>query len=193
MFSLGKANFITDIAMARERFQDRRIKSGVTLVELLLVLGMMLVLASLVMPNLMGFLESNEVKREIRNLQSTLGKARCQAIECSKTVVFEWELGGESYTVYALENPFEQTNHGMRISQEASNLPENLSGSLQEEFRFVNSNRVSGVQDETGRIFFFPDGSGSFAAVGIAKRGGPIHWLDVDPLTGSVAKRELAR
>ena len=72
-------------------------------------------------------------------------------------------------------------------------LPENLSGSLQEEFRFVNSNRLPGMQDETGRIFFFPDGSGSFAAVGIAKRGGPIYWLDVDPLTGLAAKRKLTR
>ena len=193
MFPLGKANFITDSSMARKRFQDRRTQSGVTLVELLLVLGMMLVLASLVIPNLMGFLESNEVKGQIRNLQSALGKARCQAIECSKTVVFEWESGGASYTVFALEPPLEQANQGMRISREASNLPEELSGSLQKEFRFVSSNRLPRTQDETRRIFFFPDGSGSLAAVGIARRGGPIHWLDVDPLTGSVAKRELTR
>lgn len=193
MFPLGKANFSTDIGMARKHFQNRRIQSGLTLVELLLVLGMMLVLTSLVIPNLIGFLENNQVKTQIRNLQSTLGKARCQAIENSRTVVFEWELDGGSYTVFALENPHEQTKRSTSISKEAFNLPESLSGSLQEDFRFVKSKRLPRTQDARGRILFFPDGSGSLATVGIARRGGPTHWLDVDPLTGSVANRKLTR
>lgn len=193
MFPPGKANFSVEIGMARKRFQNRQIQSGLTLVELLLVLGMMLVLASLVIPNLIGFLESNQIKTQIRNLQSTLGKARCQAIENSTTVVFEWELGGGSYTVFALENPHQKTNQETSISREACILPESLSGSLQDNFRFVNSKRLPRTQDARGRILFFPDGSGSLATVGIARLGGPTHWLDVDPLTGSTARRGLTR
>ncbi|MGB0599679.1 MAG: pilus assembly FimT family protein [Rubripirellula sp.] len=193
MFQASKAKFNTDIGIAAKRFQDRRMRSGVTLVELLLVLGLMLVLASLVTPNLVRFLESNQVKRQLRNLQSTLGKARCLAIENARTVVFEWQSGGEEFKVFALENPYEQTIQGMRTSKEAFILPESLSGSLQDEFRFVNPKRLPATQQEASRIFFFPDGSGSFAEVGIARGGGPTHWLDVDPLTGSVAKRELTR
>ena len=88
------------------RFRDTdRIKpnAGFTLIELMVVIGIIAILSSIVIPNYIGYRENQQVVRAARDVYSALQSARMTAIRDNTTIRVQFTPGSGSagsYRVY---------------------------------------------------------------------------------------------
>jgi Tfp pilus assembly protein FimT len=75
---------------------SRRLR-GYTLLELLLVVGILMIVAGAVAPSVMGMLASYHLKDGVQKVQSALGATRVQSIDATSTYQFRFEPGGRHF------------------------------------------------------------------------------------------------
>jgi prepilin-type N-terminal cleavage/methylation domain-containing protein len=78
---------------------DRSIARGYTLLELIIVLVLMVILLAIVWPSLSQPLQRSTTEQAARQLVEDLARARFNAIQSGRTMVFRYELGGERYWI----------------------------------------------------------------------------------------------
>ena len=152
--------------IGRTTFAPRRAISGVTLLELLIVLAIMAILAAVVLPLLGGSgVSTAELKSAARQVAAGLRVARSEALATRQ----------ETRVVLDLEQ------RTFRIDRDAHvhTLPKPIDVKL-----FTAQSDL--VNERVGAIRFFPDGGSNGGRVTVA--AGPRKYdIDIDWLTGRVA------
>jgi type II secretory pathway pseudopilin PulG len=114
----------------------QRVRGGYTLLELLLVIGILMICAGAVTPSVMGMLASYHLKDGTQRVQSALAQTRVHAIDAPSTYQFRFEPGGRHFVAIptdsdALASPgLALSADGASLAQgmfEAGLLPETLS------------------------------------------------------------------
>ncbi len=75
----------------------RRGAPGYTLLELLLVIGILMIVAGAVTPSVLGMLANVNLKEGVKKVQSALGATRVHAIDATSSYQFRFEPGGRHF------------------------------------------------------------------------------------------------
>ena len=138
---------------------------GVTLLELLIVLMLMALVASMTVPLLSGGMSSSELKGAAREVAAGLRYARSDAVATRR----------ETRLVFDLEQRTFNIDRDPRLHR----LPKQVEMKL-----FTAQSDL--IDDKTGAIRFFPDGGSNGGRVTLAA-GERKYNVDIDWLTGRVA------
>jgi len=149
----------------RSRQRAARETSGVTLLELLIVLSIMAFVATIVMPMLGGGVSTSELKSAAREVAAGLRFARGQAIVQRGDALMVIDVDARTFTLPP----------DARVHQ----LPEKLDVKLYTAQRDL-------IGEKIGAIRFFPDGGSNGGRITLAA-GERKYDVDVDWLTGRVA------
>jgi general secretion pathway protein H len=147
------------------RIRTGRRSSGVTLIELLIVLAIVGALAAIVLPMLGSGVSSLELKGAAREIASGLKLARSEAMASRQEAFLTIDLEGRRFMVGA--------------SAREHALPKALDIKL-----FTAQNDL--VNDKVGAIRFYPDGGSNGGRITLSA-GERKYEVDVDWLTGRVA------
>ena len=138
---------------------------GVTLLELLIVIALMAVIASLALPMLGGGLSTSELRASARQLASGLRLARSEAVSERREAFLVLDVAGKRFKVDR--------------DAQVHTLPSRVELKL-----FTAQNDL--VNESVGSIRFFPDGGSNGGRITVAS-GARKFDIDVDWLTGRVA------
>jgi prepilin-type N-terminal cleavage/methylation domain-containing protein len=168
---------------------SRRSQRGYTLLELLLVLGILLILAGIAFPGVMRMYGRHQFQTVVENVRDHLAASRLRAIDSGLVYQFSYTANGQRFSV----TPFEAT--------EGNSLP-TLEGTLPESFRFESTDNdqtsstpqsITGASTADGStmsdeiiILFVPDGSATDATLDIVDEENRFVRLSVRGLTGAV-------
>ena len=145
------------------RLQTRQ--TGLSLLELLIVLMLMAIIASVVLPIFGPGVSTTELKRAARELASGLRLARSQAISQRTDAVLELDVATRAFRV-----PPDPRVHAM-----ADGI----------ELKLYTAQRDL-VNEQVGVVRFFPDGGSNGGRITVAA-GERKYDVDIDWLTGRVA------
>lgn len=150
--------------------RHRSRQHGFTLLEILMVLGIMAVIATLVTVNVVGRLESVEASASARKIAAALRHTRLTAIRTRESQVLLFDLEGRTVNAPG-RNP--------------EKLPESVTLKLYTATAEVRSEQEAGIR-------FFPDGGSTGGSVSIAV--GQREWrVRVGWLTGDIDVKDSAR
>jgi general secretion pathway protein H len=138
---------------------------GLSLLELLIVLALMAIIASVVIPIFGPGVSTTELKRSARELAAGLRLARSQAIAQRTESLLELDVANRAFRV-----PPDPTVHSM---------PEGIQLKLYTAQRDL-------VSEQLGAVRFFPDGGSNGGRITVAA-GDRKYDVDIDWLTGRVA------
>ena len=131
--------------------------SGFTLLELLVVLAIAALAATLVVPNVPGLIGSNRLAAATDTTLAVLREARARAIAAGEAVAVE----------------FDSTTATYRFADKAQHISDDIAVELES----ITGTRVS--------IRFYPDGASSGAVIRLIGASGD-RFIAVDPLTGRI-------
>jgi hypothetical protein len=124
---------------------------GYTLLELLLVVGILMICAGAVAPSVMGMLANYHLKDGVQKVQSALGSTRVHAIDATSTYEFRFEPGGRHFLavptdIEVLSSP------GPAVSADGSSLAPGMfqAGMLPETLSFQVSSSGAAAMPATG-------------------------------------------
>ena len=171
----------------------RRVTSadvGMTLIELLIVLALLLVSMGAVIPNLMRVYQRDSVSRVINSVSSVIGQARTLAIDSSSVHLVR---------CYPDESNYDVTKLGVLGDGLASHSSQYEStsavcvmrGALMENYRFVASDYLSRGSKGCIKIYCLPDGTSTAQEFGLKSQQGDHYWLRVDALTGELSRQKV--
>lgn len=189
--------------MPGQNHQDRTCRHGFTLLELMLVMVVLVIMASLALPSLGRILEGQKVDRGADLVRAALGDARVQAIRTGRVHAFVCQPGSSAMMVV----PLDQLGSGAgNLSQIFSNDRELQRFSnhdfsarqLPQKVRFTstvvidNSRSEMAMEDASGMaggssqyVLFYPDGTSQDAQLGVANDRGFQKRIVVRGLTGT--------
>src|SRR5690242_2470242 len=139
--------------------------AGFTILEMLIVLALMAIIASVVIPIFGPGVSTTELKRSARELAAGLRLARSQAIAQRAESLLELDVANRAFRV-----PPDPTVHSM---------PEGI------ELKLYTAQRDL-VNEQLGAVRFFPDGGSNGGRITVAA-GDRKYDVDIDWLTGRVA------
>ena len=138
------------------------LSSGVTLLELLVVLAILAGVAALASPVLSGSLAGQRVNAAARDIEGALRQARARAISTQQETLLIIDVTSHTYTVNG--------------KPKSLALPEGAT-------LVLNIARSETLREHRGSIRFFPDGSSTGGSVTV-KRDALRRTVQVDWLTG---------
>lgn len=104
---------------------------GFSILELLIVLGIIAMIAALATPNLMSMVQENAVFNEADRLRETLGDARRFAVDTGIDYEFRYELNGPTAVILPAEIELNETEEGQSTTtaqyhQDLLQMPEGM-------------------------------------------------------------------
>lgn len=194
------------------RYSARCYRRGLTLLELLLVLAVLIVLTAVAWPSLSGLHHRQRLQQAAFTAQRQLASARVNAVRRGVPCEFRYEPGGRSYVVLQPQGirPSDSRDAGPPFDPRQSFAdqldPIIVRGQLAEGISFATAfDRHQGVERTTlpanlgallgkdlggafwsSPIRFYPDGSGTEAQLEVVDRAGRALRVSVRQLTGSV-------
>ncbi|MFO1005455.1 MAG: prepilin-type N-terminal cleavage/methylation domain-containing protein [Planctomycetaceae bacterium] len=133
--------------MPQRRHSPRRL--GFTLLELLLVLGVLVVIGSLSWPRMMRYVQENALKQNVDTVRRELASTRMHAIESGLTYQFRYEPAGQQFLVLPFERPTvadsEKSGSANPSNQPATTTKaKTVEGRISADFRFETPTEASG-------------------------------------------------
>jgi len=192
------------------RCQARCSRSGFTLFELLLVLGVMLLIAGIVWPRMLAFYQTSSLKDHGRRVHDTISAARIAAIDHGIPYQFFYEPQGRHYLmVPSEESPVsgntDDSGETFQLPARAGQVPESFAfqAAAGEESGRVSLSpealkdvpvdlNLSGVNWSLP-IVFFPDGSGSDVRFELEDDRSQYVAFAVRSLTGATSLSSVRR
>ncbi len=187
-------------------------RTGVTLLELLVALAILVALAAIAAPNMTRAWERYRVKLGGDQLRAAFGHAHVEAMRTGQIQVFRFEMGGQSYylqpwmagdeaiNVSAAE-AYEQSTPQYEIAAvKEERLPEGVIFSLAAAEFDTRAMEIEGeaAQQQTAQtqwsqpILFYPDGTSSQARVILANEKGEAVMVKLRKLTGLTTVSEMS-
>lgn len=192
-----------------------RYQRGITLLEMLLVLGLLVAIAAIAMPSVSRPLETYRLRKSGDLIRAEWAKARAKAMESGRTYVFRYEPDADGYQIepwYSDEDYLESSastgvgGFGTSVAAPSpltfdqssiakmKQLPEDIvffAGETMQEARellAVQATTALVNQDNTmsSPIFFYPDGTSSTAKLYIKSNRERYIKLTLRGLTGVV-------
>ncbi|MEO1460319.1 MAG: GspH/FimT family pseudopilin [Pseudomonadota bacterium] len=145
---------------------ETRADSGFSLLELLTVVTVLALVASLAMPRLAGSREALELRAAAQSLSSTFRLARSRAVATNREVWVTIDVRARTFSLMA-------------------GIPRALPAGAQVSLVTARSERLDRGR---GRIRFYPDGTSTGGEVGL-RVGSAARALVVDWFDGSVVER----
>ncbi len=103
-----------------------QLRSGFSLVELLIVMAVLAAVAGLVLPSMRGPLDKSRLTGAAKELQASLAKARSLAIRESSQVVFRYEISGDRYIIERAPDVLNTMITALEDSSGAATTPSGL-------------------------------------------------------------------
>jgi type II secretory pathway pseudopilin PulG len=154
-------------------------RGGYTLLELLLVIGILMIFAGAVAPSVMGMMADYHLKEGMQKVQAALAATRVHAIDATSTYQFRFEPGGRHFLSVPTDN--DALNAGGAVGADGQSLASGLfeSGLLPENVSFQVS-ASQGVPPDTPAL---PAGSdpawtGALGRVPDAHDIAQVSWSD---------------
>ncbi len=194
-------------------------RRGITLLEMLLVLGLLVAIAALTMPSVSRPLENHRLRKSADLIRGEWQKARAKAMEAGRTYVFRYEPEAAGYQVepwYSDEDFLESseiTGMGTPGSSATTTsamffndapaalkqLPEGIvfitSDTAQDVRAMLDMSGTEGMQNQdttmSSPIFFYPDGTSSTAQLLVKNPRERYVKLTIRGLTGVVYVSDL--
>lgn len=192
-------------------------RRGFSLLELMLVMGLLVVIAAITYPSVTGPLDNNRLRYSTDMIRASWARARNKAMESGRTYVFRCQPASDSYLIEPWINNDDLlesdlvTAGGAAVgasSQEATQvmmgpkvekLPENVTfmsseivGDMRAQFLAATANSASEYeQNWSTPIFFYPDGTSSTARLTLMNTRDRYVILTLRGLTGVVTSRGL--
>lgn len=98
---------------------------GYTLLELLLVIGILMICAGAVTPSVLGMLANVHLKEGTKKVQSALGATRVHAIDATSSYQFRFEPGGRHFLALPTDNDA-LNSQGSALTADGSSLAPGL-------------------------------------------------------------------
>jgi prepilin-type N-terminal cleavage/methylation domain-containing protein len=205
-------------ARLRARSAQSARSAGFTLIEIMLVLAILVVVASLALPNVLRTLETQKLKRAADGLRTTWMQCHVRAMKTGRIQVFRYELGTGNFETKPWEADDSQIETSAKVNPNltavpidssleprAEKLPDTIifqAGDARFESRSATLENQLSQFDSGGAgwsrpLLFYPDGSTSSAHVVVAVEGKEDLDKDVGVrvklrgLTGSVEVSDL--
>ncbi len=194
-------------------YRQRHRRRGLSLLELLLVLALMVAVAALTLPSLRGPMENQRLRKSADAIRAEWNKARNRAMRTGRIQVFRFETNGSHYVVepWYSEDDYLESSDGLAagvdplhpgsavpapianvVEPETLELPEGVlffTGDAAVEVRSLNVEEAMQQFDARDAswsrpIFFYPDGETSTAQLILTNRQEQFIRLDLRGLTG---------
>lgn len=176
------------IQLQQEWYRATRVaNAGMTLMEVLIVLALILIAMGAVVPNLIRIYERDSANRVIHGMSSILGQARTMAIDSASVYLFRCHSGESTYEVLDLGDSdlsLDASTGGNKLVAVRSVLR----GELSSDFRFVSDGPIARDGQQVIGVYWLPDGTSTSQCFGVMDRSGKRHWIAVDALTGEISK-----
>lgn len=185
-------------------------RSGFTLFELLIVLGMVLLIAGIVWPRMLSFYQTSVLKDHARRIHETVSAARLAAIDHGIAYQFFYEPSGRHYLMIPSEDQpvsagSDDAGESFILPARAGRLPENFTLSAADDRDdgsvSLTPEMLKDVPEELDLanvnwslpVVFYPDGSGSDMRVEIEDDRQQYISISVRPLTGTASLSAVKR
>ena len=182
-----------------------RSNTGLTLIEVLLVMAVMVLMAAVAAPILTGTFEAQKLRRAADLVRSDWGRARVQAIRTGQEWAFVYEPSTGRYTI-APYSPYETPQIPATMPAESQGNFDYGDGLLPVGVRFDDAQvradtRSESLGDSGGgggssrpaasTILFYPDGTSQQARLRLVNDRAWYVQLDLRSLTGSATVSEV--
>lgn len=176
-------------------------RRGLTLIEILLVLAILVIIASIAAMNLNGLLDGQRLRKSGDIIHAEWAKARNRSMKTGRIHVFRCKLGVDEYEIrpyYAADDALESSDTAgtgqagtgeSAFDMQVKHLPPGVSfaeGLTEEDARSSSVNEsLMGDGGEWGPpILFYADGTSSTARLLLTNRRQQFVKLDLRGLTG---------
>lgn len=199
------------------RFRKRRGRRGFSLLELMLVMGLLVVIAAIAYPSVTAPLDNNRLRYSTDLVRACWARARNKAMETGRTYVFRCQPASDTYLIEPWINNDDilesnlVTAGGAAVgasAQDASQvmmgpktekLPDNVTfysteivGDMRSQFLNATANSATEAEQTWSTpIFFYPDGTSSTARLILMNTRDRYVILTLRGLTGVVTSRGL--
>lgn len=195
--------------------QDNR--HGMTLIEVVLVVAVLVVIASLASPSLLGMMETQKLRKSAEVMRGAFAKTRLSAMKSGRIQMFRYQYDTGTYAVepwYASDdmlesNDLQQTLPGM-LPTAAANTPaggrptelpdgviflagQTLSDNRSIEIDTALAQELSRETVWSPPILFYPDGTTSDARVVLTNKKRQVIEVTLRGITGMAQAGELTR
>lgn len=182
-----------------------RLRSGVTLVEILLVFAILIMVAAIAMPILSGTFEGRKLRLAADVIRGEWAKARVQSIRSGKEWVFVYQPGTGNYSIQPY-NPFETPTLGQTREPESQGnfdygeglLPVGVlfeaaqtQADTRSDLLTEQSGGSASGQGSTSFILFYPDGSAQQSRLRLFNDRQWYVQLDLRALTGTALVSDI--
>jgi prepilin-type N-terminal cleavage/methylation domain-containing protein len=203
----GRRGHFIDSGLAEN--YSRPLRSGMSLLELLLVLALLVVIAAIAAPSLERPMEAEKLRRCAQLVQSEWGKARIRAMQSGQTIVFQYQTDSGRYRVqpWYSDDYFLEGNQTLNTTDAAAAPSDQpalaISGELPEGVKFLTSyslsetrsleieEQLASLSNSAGAgeawsapVLFFPDGTSSTAETTLVNEAGSYVVVRLRGLTG---------
>ena len=211
----------TDEASVLRLFQPAIHRAAFTMLELLLVLGVVAIILAVAWPNVLRLTGQQSLIDSSEKVRSLAASARVHAIDSGLVYQFRYEPGGRRFVAVPFEREFESVSPNARgtgtalgrFSKASGTLPEGVTFAAPTLLSSANSGSAStgglgqkipataleGLPDAgklesvswSGPILFQPDGSAGDAALDLVDRRNQRITVRVRGVTGAVSLSRL--
>lgn len=175
----------------------KRARHGLTLMEILIVVAVMILIASLASPNMLGFLESQRLRKSGDIMRAEFAQARIKAMKSGRIYMFRYEQDTGNY----ITQPWIMSDDAIEAGEQAATVvSSNLGKTLTEGVTFAGGeseadSRSQSIEAEAATdslgsnnwsqpILFYPDGTSTNSKLYLANRKDRVIEVKLRGLTG---------
>ncbi len=192
-------------------------RRGMTLIEVVLVVAVLVVIASLASPSLLGMMETQKLRKSAEVMRGAFAKTRLSAMKSGRIQMFRYQYESGIYAVepwYASDDMLESNDlqpqlpgmlpnpaANMAASGKPTELPdgvtflagETLSDNRSAEVDYALAQQLSRETVWSPPILFYPDGTTSDARVMLTNKKRQVIEVTLRGITGMAQAGELTR